>query len=63
MLDFFRWTEDVDNFRRCEPCGGELLRLFPRLSDNARNHIGHYPLHNIYYVTVIEWIRIKLGSL
>ena len=62
MLSFrFKWlelAEDIENFRRCRPCG-VLVRLWP--TTNGR-HLGHeldYPR----WLTITEWLMIKLGKL
>jgi len=55
--EYAKW--DPDNLRRCEACGGRLIRV----SEEAmRAHLGHR-WHEVGRITVPEFLWIWLGWL
>lgn len=49
---------DRESLRRCENCGGKLVRV----DGDLRSHLGH-KLHSIHRVTLWEFIKIWVGVL
>ena len=55
----FRIDEEPTHFRRCENCGGRLMRI---TQEDLVNHVGHR-MRIPQYFTLWETIRWRLGLL